>query len=143
MVFVLGECNQIRFWYDPWSDHLPIKDIYLDLFDSSADKGALASNVLDPPSQGTLRSCNLCFHWDIHDWEMKAVCSFLDHIYTKLPRGVGDDKLQKLTGIGNFNVCSFYNAICGTNTHSFLWKNIWHAKVPVGCHSFCGQLHGV
>ena len=71
MVFVLGECNKIRFWYDTWSDHLPIKDIYLDdLFDCSANKGALASNVLDPPSQGTLRSYNLCFHWDIHDWEM-------------------------------------------------------------------------
>lgn len=71
------------------------------------------------------------------------MCSFLDHIYTILPKGVGDYKLQKLTRRGNFDVCSFNNAICGTNTHLFLWKNNWHAKVPMGCHSFCDQLHGV
>ena len=27
------EGNHIRFWYDPWSDQLPLKDLYPDLFD--------------------------------------------------------------------------------------------------------------
>ena len=43
VVFVFGEGNQIRFWYDPWSDSLPLKDIYADLFDCLATKDSLVS----------------------------------------------------------------------------------------------------
>ena len=41
VIFVLGEGNQIQFWYDPWSDCLPLKDIYPDLFDCLVDKDSL------------------------------------------------------------------------------------------------------
>ena len=48
------------------------------------------------------------------------------YIYTKLPCGVGDDKLSlRLNRSGHFDVHSFYNAICGADAHSFPWKNIW------------------
>ena len=48
------------------------------------------------------------------------------YIYTKLPRGVGDDMLSlRLNRSGHFDVNSFYNAIRGADARLFPWKNIW------------------
>ena len=97
----------------------------------SVDKDDFISDVLDPPSQGAVRSWNLRFHRDFHDWEREAVYSFFDRIHTKLPRGLGDDKLsQRLNRSGHFDVRSFYNAIEGTDAYSFPQKSVWWVKVP-------------
>lgn len=44
---------------------------------------------------------------------------------------MGDDKfLWKFTGSGNFDVHSFYSAICGKNAYLFPWKSFCHVMVP-------------
>ena len=50
---------------------------------------ALVSNVLDSQMDGVVRSWNLKFHRDFHYWEMEGVFSFLDHIYSHMPKGGG------------------------------------------------------
>ena len=48
-----------------------------------------------------VRSWNLRFHQDFHDWEMEAV-SFLDFTYSQIPKGEGDDRMTwRLSGSGS------------------------------------------
>lgn len=89
VAFEIGEGNQVRLWYDLWSGCLPLKDLYPGLFESSADRKVLVSDVWDPQMYGMVRSLNLCFCRDFHDWEMEAEYSILDHINSQLPRGRG------------------------------------------------------
>ena len=97
----------------------------------SVDKDDFVSDVLDPPSLGAVRSWNLRFHRDFHDLEREAVYSFFDRIHTKLPRGLGDDKLSwRLDRSGHFDFHSFCNAIDGNDAHSFPRKSVWWVKVP-------------
>lgn len=78
-----------------------------------------------------MRSWNLRFHRDFHDLEREAVYSFFDRIHTKLPRGLGDDKLSwRLDRSGHFDFHSFCNAIDGNDAHSFPRKSVWWVKVP-------------
>ena len=43
---------------------------------------------------------------------------------------MGDDKfLWKFTGSGNFDVHSFYSAICGNNAYLFPWKSFFHVML--------------
>lgn len=43
-------------WYDPWSGNLPLKDLYLDLFECLSDWENLIYDVLDRSSLGMVRS---------------------------------------------------------------------------------------
>ena len=53
------------------------------------------------------------------------------HIYSKIPRGEGDDILiWQLTRSGVFDVRSFYNSLLDAISASFPWKSIWCVKVP-------------
>ena len=83
---------------------LPLKGLYPVLFECSADREVLVSDVLDPQVYGMVRSWNLCFHRDFHDWEMEAVYSILDHIYSRMPRGGGDRRIWQLNRGGSFDV---------------------------------------
>ena len=57
--------------------------------------------------------------------------AFYEHIYSKMPRGVGVDSLfWKLTPNGVFDVRSFYNSLSTPPTFPFHWKCIWSIKVP-------------
>ena len=49
---------------------------------------------------------------DFHNWELESVTSFLDLIYSHLPRGDGCDRLNwQLNGRGVFDVQSFNKAL--------------------------------
>lgn len=86
VAFEIGEGNRVRLWYDPRSGHLPLKDLYPSLFECSADREVLVSDVLDPQMYGMVRSWNLCFHRDFHDWEMRQCILFL---IISIPRCLG------------------------------------------------------
>ena len=44
MLWGKGHC--IRFWYDPWSGPIPLKDLYPDLFACAISKGAWISDLV-------------------------------------------------------------------------------------------------
>ena len=58
---------------------------------------------------GDHRSWNLRFHRDFPHWELEAVFYFLDHIYSRVSRGEGSDRLHWcLKGSDKFDTWSFY-----------------------------------
>jgi hypothetical protein len=62
---------------------------------------------------------------------LKSATSFLDFIYSHLPRGAGCGKLNwQLNGSGLFDVRSYYAVLRGTPVISFPWKSIWCVKAP-------------
>ena len=57
--------------------------------------------------------------------------TFFELLYSKLPRGEGDDHLTwKLTRSGVYDVCSYYNFLSDPPNASFPWKSIWCVKAP-------------
>uniref|UniRef100_A0A2N9HSG6 Uncharacterized protein n=1 Tax=Fagus sylvatica TaxID=28930 RepID=A0A2N9HSG6_FAGSY len=73
-----------------------------------ADKDVLVSSVLETNLNGDGSSWNVRFLWDFHDWELDLVTSFLDFIYSHLPKGVGPDTWSwSLQGSGKFEVSLF------------------------------------
>lgn len=71
------------------------------------------------------------FHRNLHDWETETAVSFLDHIYSQVPRGEGNDRMPwYLKGSGKFDTRTYYQVIRGVNNFSFPWKDIWTAKIP-------------
>ena len=88
--FNVGEGNNIQFWHVRWAGDLPLKLLFPNLFECSAEKDVFISDVLDSQPDGEARNWNLRFHWAFHDWEMDVVFSFFDFIYSWVPGGRGE-----------------------------------------------------
>ena len=86
VLYVVGEGLRIRFWYDLWCVHVPLKDLYLDLFSRALGKDAWISELITITSNGGSRSWNIKFQWAPDDWEVESVDAFYEHIYSKIPR---------------------------------------------------------
>ena len=76
-----------------------------------------------------VKSWNVCFHKDFHDWEVEIVNSFFNHIYSRVPSG-GYSMRWRLNGSGKFNVQSYYKDIHGASGNIFPCKSIWCVKAP-------------
>lgn len=78
-----------QFWCDPWSGHLPLRELYPDLFACSVSKEVMVCVGFFSrwgSSNWNLRA--------FQDWELEDVYSFFEFLYSKLPGGDGDDKLS-------------------------------------------------
>ena len=85
----MGEGNRNWFWYDPWSGHLPLRELYPDLYACFVSKEAMV--CVGFFSRWESRSWNLRA---FQDWELEDVYSFFKFLYSKLPSGEGDDRLS-------------------------------------------------
>ena len=107
-----GKGHRIRFWYDPWSGPIPLKDLYPDLFARAISKGAWISDLVVSNLEGGNRSWNLQFHRAFHERGVERACSLLKHLYSNMTRGERDDTLTwKLNRSSVFDVCSYYNLL--------------------------------
>lgn len=105
VAFEVGNGTQVRFWHDRWSGVQSLKDAFSDLYSCMVDKDALVSSILVSHLGGDGRSWNMKFLRDFHDWELESATSFLELIYSHLPRGNGCDKPNwQLNGSGVFDV---------------------------------------
>lgn len=139
LAVVVGDGTHILFWYDRWVGDNPLKLLYPELYQCSANKQACIFDVLGHPKVGNDKVWNLRFYRDFHDWELEAVFSFLDVIQYQVLRGAGCDSLcWCLNGSGKFDTQSFYNEMDVSNS-TFPWKGVWKVKVPKIVAIFCGQ----
>lgn len=84
-----------------------LKDAFLDLYGISWDKGATLADHLCWRDGSML--WDVIFMWPIHDWEMDALTTFLDLIYsTKIRRNVVDKIFWQQTKSGLFELKPFY-----------------------------------
>ena len=82
----------------------PLKLLYPDLFVCLGDKEAFIFDVLVHQVDWVFRSWNLRLHRDFHDWELEAVFSFLEHVYSRFSRVEGIDRIRWcLKGSGQFD----------------------------------------
>ena len=110
IIFKVGDGSRIKFWCDPWCEGLPLKNIFLELYNIASNKDASVAELL--------LSSEANYHWNIgftrpiQDWELESVISFMDVIYFGSWRSSGVDKIcWKLSTRVVFDVHSHYRAL--------------------------------
>ena len=62
VLYVAEEGLRIQFWYDLWCGHIPLKDLYPDLFSRAIGKEAWISELISISPDGGSKSRNIQFH---------------------------------------------------------------------------------
>lgn len=106
MTFSVGHGTNVCSWLDLWCGDI-LKDAFLDLYGISWDKGATLADHLCWRDGSML--WDVIFMWLIHNWEVEALTTFIDLIYsTKIRRDVVDKIFWQHTKSGLFEVKPFY-----------------------------------
>ena len=120
MVYAVGEGNRIRFWHDPWSGPIPLKELYPELFACAVVQEALISDIVIFTPDGGGRSWNFLFWCNFNEWELQRFYSFYEHVSARIPSEEGEDTLiRQLNHNGVFDVQSFYIALLKAPSISF------------------------
>ena len=131
VVYATGEGNRIRFWHDPWSGPIPLKELYPELFACAMVQEALIFDMVIFAPDGGGRSWNFLFRCNFNEWELRRFYSFYEHVSARIPSGEGEDILiWQLNRSGVFDMRSFYIALLKAPSVSFPWQSIWCVKVP-------------
>ena len=127
--FEVGDGSRIRFWDDVWCGGDPLRKVFPELYRIARVKEGVVADFLH------IRGDSV--HWEVNftrliqDWELESVSSFLDLLYSTTIHKHEEDKLiWKLSPGKDFQVKSFYNAICSLGFGSFPWMSIWKTKAP-------------
>ena len=89
--FSVGNGERVKFWHDKWCGDATLKEAFPDFFSITADKEAIVADFL------LTRTGNL--HWEVafvrnlQDWEIDALTSFLDLLYSVSLHDSGLDQL--------------------------------------------------
>ena len=90
VLYAVGQGFRIRFWYDPQSSPIALKNLYPAMFAIAVDKAAMIFDMVEFASNGGCRSWNLRFCCAFQDWDIGIFDDFFAHISSKLPRGDDD-----------------------------------------------------
>ena len=138
MALVVGEGNLILFWHYWWAGDIALKLLYPDLFVCLGDKEAFIFDVMVHQVDWVFRSWNLRLHRDFHDWKLEAVFSFLEHIYSRFPRGEGIERMHWcLKGSGQFDslFIRWFGLLLSLHFHGRVFGSLRFLK---GFCSLCG-----
>ena len=120
--------NWIWFRHDCWWGHQLLRISFLVLCNSSTDQDASEESLLVRQLEGERQSWDVRFFQCFNDWELGLVAAFLHLLDSHIPlHEDGDRRLKKNE---EFDICSFYNALRGSNSVTFPWKCIWGVKAP-------------
>lgn len=93
VVYAAGEGVRMRFWHDPSSSPISLKDLYPELFVCAVIQEILISDMILHAPDGGGRCWNLLFHREFNGWEMGRFYSFFEHVSARIPWCEGDDVL--------------------------------------------------
>ena len=63
--YVVGEGHRIRFWHGPWSEPIPLKDLYPGLFACSVSKEAWIFELVISTLEGVGTRINISTIWTL------------------------------------------------------------------------------
>lgn len=123
------DCNRIRFWHDKWCRRNFLTELYPKLYAIALDKDPQFFLILILEGQvGWTCSWNIRFIHDFNDRDLELMVSFIDILYSKIPKILGPDRMRwRLNGNGRFDVWS-YEVLRGSSDLSFPWECIWCVK---------------
>jgi hypothetical protein len=129
VVFEVGDGSLIRFWDDVWCAEEPLRMAYPELYRIAC--------VKDAPVADFVQVRGNAVHWEVtftrlaQDWELEAISSFFDLLYSANIISSEKDKMcWKPARSKGFQVKSFYTQLTSSGPGCFPWKSIWKAKVP-------------
>ena len=127
--YMVGDGSRIKFWHDPWCGDQPLKLSFPELYSLARYSEATMADSMQ--FQGSSIHWDIVFIRAVKDWELEAVVSFLDLLYTSSITRVGLDSMHwKLSRNGKFEVKSYYKVLTQVDHPPFPWKSIWKVQVP-------------
>ena len=127
--YMVGDGSRIKFWHDPWCGDQPLKLSFPELHSLARYPEATVAESMQ--FQGSSIHWDIVFIRAVKDWELEAVVSFLDLLYTSsITRGGLDSMHWKLSRSGKFEVKSYYKVLTQVDHPPFPWKSIWKVRVP-------------
>ena len=100
----------MKFWHNRRCSVLPLKMLYPELFSIVRESEASVASLLSFRN-GALH-WDIIFFWNIQDWQLESLISFMDLIYSLRLDGNGVDKFcwNRNEKMG-FSVQSYYNCL--------------------------------
>lgn len=99
--FDVGDGNRVWFWQDIWSGDHPLKVLFPDQYACSIARDASVYSVLVSQIDGGCRA-GMSDFIDFNDWELELVNSFLNLLYSNIPKREGCDRRSwRLEGLVN------------------------------------------
>jgi hypothetical protein len=127
--FEVGDGSKTRFWTDIWCGTCSLQDGFPELFRIARNKEALVRDHI--------RYQNGSVFWDLNftrnaqDWELKAVSSFLELLYSSSAKGHGEDRMcWRGSSKDGFLVKNYYKILLPTAGLLVPWKRISKTGAP-------------
>jgi hypothetical protein len=125
----VGDGSRIKFWHAHWCGDQPLKLSFPELYRLARYPEATVAESMQ--FQGASIHWDIAFIRAVKDWELEAVVSFLDLLYTSsTTRGGLDSMHWKLSRSGKFEVKSYYKVLTQADHSPFPWKSICKVRVP-------------
>jgi hypothetical protein len=125
----VGDGSKTRFWTDIWCGTCRLKEGFPELFRIARNKEALVRDHVRYQNGGVFWDLNFTRH--AQDWELEAVFSFVELLYSSSAKGHGEDRMcWRGHSKDGFQVKSYYNFLLPTAGHLGPWKRIWKTGAP-------------
>uniref|UniRef100_A0A2N9GC88 GATA-type domain-containing protein n=1 Tax=Fagus sylvatica TaxID=28930 RepID=A0A2N9GC88_FAGSY len=106
-----------------------LKDGFPELFRIARNKEALVRDHIRYQNGGVYWDLNFTRH--AQDWELEAVFSFMELLYSSSAKGHGEDRMcWRGHSKDGFQVKSYYNLLLPPPGHLGPWKRIWKTGAP-------------
>jgi hypothetical protein len=107
---MVGAGSRIKFWHAPWCGDQPLKLSFPELYSLAKYPEATVAESMQ--FQGSSILWDIVFIRVVKDWELEAVVSFLDLLYScSITRGGLDSLHWKLSRSRKFEVKSYYKEL--------------------------------
>ena len=125
----MGDGSKTRFWTDSWCGTGSLKDGFPELFRIARNKEALVRDHIRYQNGGVYWDLNFTRH--AQDWELEAVFSFMELLYSSSAKGHGEDRMcWRGHSKDGFQVKSYYNLLLPFAGHLGPWKRIRKTGAP-------------
>uniref|UniRef100_A0A2N9HC79 Reverse transcriptase domain-containing protein n=1 Tax=Fagus sylvatica TaxID=28930 RepID=A0A2N9HC79_FAGSY len=127
--FEVGDGSKTRFWFDIWCETCSLKDGFPELYRIARNKEAFVMDHLHYHNERVSWVLNFTRH--VQDWELEAVSSFLELLYSSSAQGHGEDRMcWRGSSKEDYQVKNYYKHLLPSAGVLVPWKSIWKTNAP-------------